>query len=122
MPALAVGGSAAKADFKASRMISHLLGFVMSARSGFISQSAELVVGGRLQFMLPLRSITKRRLAGRRSALMVVDAQPDASLGPRPLSPGVTMIPVPASPPVPPDVPPVPPPPLPLPPAPPSPP
>src|SRR6185503_13586919 len=117
MPALTVVGSDAKADLSASRMISHLLGLVASTRWGFASQSAVLVMGGKLQFMLPLRSITKSKLAGKSSALMVEDAHPLASLGPAASAPG-TMIPVPPEPPEPPvppsfPLPPLPPPPLP---------
>src|SRR5690242_19398371 len=114
MPALAVEGRDANADLSASRMISHLLGRDESTRSGLASQSLELVMGGRLQFMLPLRSITKSMLAGISSALTVEEAQPPESYWVPP-SGVLTMIPVPPAPPVPVVLPPAPLPPDPLP-------
>src|SRR5260221_1138290 len=44
----------------------HFVGWLGSAAIGLRSQLAESVIGGRLQFMLPLRSTKNSRLEGRR--------------------------------------------------------
>ena len=64
-------GIAAMACFKASRVISHFDGRLTSALAGKLSHAAVVVVGGGLQFMLPLRSMMNRMFAGARLAATV---------------------------------------------------
>src|SRR5689334_14432154 len=54
-----LGTSCSKDPESTSVTTSHLVGWAGSTRSGVRSQSCDDVVGGRLHFMLPLRSITK---------------------------------------------------------------
>jgi hypothetical protein len=61
---LALGGSVFMASINAFEVISHFEGVAMSARSGVSSQSAEAVVGGGLQAIVPVRSTTNNTLAG----------------------------------------------------------
>src|SRR5262245_39872741 len=77
IPALVASGSRPMAFFSDSRTTSHFDGALWSFLVAIASQSAELVRGGRLQFMLPLRSMMKRRLAGTRDAVLPDVAQPE---------------------------------------------
>src|SRR5262249_26838469 len=79
IPALVLGGKAVMASFSACLITSHLDGFAGSILTGFISQAWEVVMGGRLQFMLPLRSMRNRMFAGSKSDLMVDDAHPPSN-------------------------------------------
>src|ERR1700761_5679294 len=59
----------------ARRVSSHFEGIVVSARASFISQSSELVVGGGVQRIEPLRSTKNNRVAGKSDDCSIVVAQ-----------------------------------------------
>src|SRR5215471_20499456 len=59
-------------------MTDHLVGWLGSTATGFCSQLAESVVGGRLQFMLPLRSTKKSKFDGTRWLSNAEDAHESA--------------------------------------------
>src|SRR5262245_13379964 len=64
IPTLALGGSAANALLSAPVMTLHFVGWVGSFATGVASHSCDVCSGGRLQFMLPLRSTMKSTFAG----------------------------------------------------------
>src|SRR5438552_11731895 len=75
MPTLVLAGNCCIAATSAFWVISHFDGFAASDRFGSLSQVSESVVGGGLQFMLPLRSSTNKRFDGNSSDCTVATAQ-----------------------------------------------
>src|SRR5215471_1733763 len=74
------------AIFSASFTTCHFEGEFGSFFAAMASQSAELVMGGRLQFMLPLRSMMNRMFAGTSEAVFPAVAHPakfEVTLEPR---------------------------------------
>src|ERR1700712_2235699 len=75
MPSALVLESVAIVVSTARRVSSHFDAIIVSRRVSFISQSSELVVGGGLQRMEPLRSTKNSRLEGRSDDCSVMVAQ-----------------------------------------------